>query len=135
MSGSRILGDLLRAQSVLPAGLEAKNIKMGRLPVNAPLPNLLIRRVSWNKAPTLAKEPYRRVTERMQVTAKAADYQSKSDLLDFVVDTCIDQVIASASGVTNIAILSAGGGPDFDDESASIFMGSHDFYVSFNQPA
>lgn len=134
MSGVRIVGALLTASAPLIAEVPAAQIKAWRLPQGAPLPSILVTRVSRTKMQFLAAEAVWLVTERVQVTVRAGNGLQREALLRLVERACSDKV-GTIADFANVAVLSAGGGPDFMDDAASIFMGSSDFRVSFNEPA
>ena len=136
MSGGLIVGTALRGFVALTSGLvPATSIRVGKNVTNAPLNNLLIKRISWRRGPLLARQARRHVTERLQVTVKAKDHQDRTDILKAVVDALDLTRPANLGTLTNISIVSAGGGPEFEDDEATIFMGSHDFYVDYDEQA
>jgi hypothetical protein len=135
VSGARILGELLRDDAALAAMVPPERLKAGRLPKGTPLDNILIRRIGRDKRQTLSREAVWHHTERMQVTVKAATYERQGQILDRIVSICADRIFASIADVTSVSVLSIGAGPDFEDDDATIFMGSEDFLVSFDRPA
>lgn len=135
MSAGLILGSTLRAYGGLSELVPVTSIMAGKRPPAAALNNLLITRVSWTRSPLLAHQPTRHVQERAQVTVQARTHQDRVDILKAVVDACDLQTIAALGSLALISIVSAGGGPDFEDDAATIFMGSHDFFVDYNEPA
>lgn len=136
MSGGLILGTVLRAFTPLTGSLvPATSVRVGKDKKDAPLNNLLVKRISWLRSPILARQTRRHVRERMQVTVKAKTHEDRVTILKAVVDA-VDLTRPDNMGtITNIAIVSAGGGPDFEDDEATVFMGSHDFYVDYDEQA
>lgn len=134
MSGVLIVGELLTGFAPLLAHVPAPRIKAWKLAQGAPLPSLLVTRVSRAKRQFLAPQSVWLVTERVQVTAHANNGQQRAAILGAVERAGSDKT-GTIAGYANAAVLFAGGGPDFMDDAASIFMGSVDFRVSFNEPA
>lgn len=134
MSGVRIVGALLTDFAPLAALVPATQIKAWKLAQGAPLPSLLVTRVSRTKMQLLAAQSAWMVTERVQVTARTGSGSQREAILGLVEHACTDK-IGTIADFTDVAVLFSGGGPDFMDDAASIFMGSVDFRVSFNEPA
>lgn len=134
VGGVAIIGQLLQTAATGEAPVAPANIKGGRLPERIALPNLLLTTVSVLDRLTLSQGAKRFVRERVQVTVRAASYAERKSIMRWVKSTCHGQR-GDFGQLTQASVLSAGGGPDFNDETASIYMGSHDFSVSFNEPA
>jgi hypothetical protein len=134
MSGVLIVGDLLYGFQPLADEVPPAQIKAWKLPQGASLPSILVTRVSRTEQQFLAEQEMRLVTERVQVTVNAASGASREAILKLVRRACAGK-LGVIAGFTGVAVLLAGGGPDFMDDAASIFMGSTDLRVSFNEPA
>lgn len=134
MSGVLIVGELMRAFQPLTAEVPVAQIKAWKVPQGTPLPSVVLTRVSRAARQLLAEEAFRLVTERVQGTAHAASGLQREAILKLMRRACADKR-GTIAGFTNVSVLLAGGGPDFMDDAASIFMGSEDLRVSFNEPA
>ena len=134
MSAVRIIGELMLAFEPLTSIVPETAIKAWALPQGAGLPSLVANRISRVRVQFLAATQVWMVTERVQVTARSGSGSQREQILKLVERACADQT-GMIAGFENVAVLAAGGGPDFNDDAASIFMGSTDFRVSFNEPA
>lgn len=134
MSGVIIIGELLRAHDPLTDAVPLAQIKAWKLKQGSPLPSLVVTRVSRATRVMLDGSTLKTVTDRVQVTARAADGVQREAVLQLAHDACSGK-LGTIAGYDGVAVLSAGTGPDFEDDAASIFMGSVDFRVTFNQPA
>jgi hypothetical protein len=134
MSGVRIMGELIRGSAPIVEIVPLAMIKAWKLPSGATVPSVLLTRVSRAKKQFLTAQAVWLVTERVQATVRAANGEQREQILGLIERAGSDK-IGTIAGFANVAVLSAGGGPDFNDDAASIFMGSHDFLVSFNEPA
>lgn len=133
VGGVAIIGQLLAAYGALVALVPADTIKAGRLPENCPLPNLLVTTVSVVDRVMLSGFSAF-VRERVQVTVRASNYADRKLILGLAKRACAGQR-GDFGQLTRASVISAGAGPDFNDESTSIYMGSRDFIVSYNEPA
>lgn len=134
MSGVVIAGTLLRAFGPLTAVVPAARIKAWLLPQDTSVPAILATRISRVEMQFLAGQQVQLVTERVQVTVRAANGEQREQVLKLARDACRDKV-GTIAGFAKVAVLFAGEGPDFMDDSATVFMGSFDLRVSFNEPA
>jgi len=132
MSGVVIAGTLLEASAPLVAAVPL--IKAWVLPQGAALPAVVVTRISRSEQQFLAAQPVRLVTERVQVTIRAGTGDDREAILRLARRACADRT-GTIAGFANAAVLLAGGGPDFMDDAATIFMGSFDLRISFNEPA
>lgn len=134
MSGVAIIDSLLRASGPLTAEIAPKNMKGGRLADDAPLPALLMRSISIVDRQTLAREAMVRVTERVSVTIRAAAYREQRAIIKLVRSACAGAVIAASGDCRNIAVLTAGAGPELNGPG-NTFERSQDFTVTYDEPA
>lgn len=134
MSGVTIVGALLQADNAMTASIPAEWIVAWMLPQGAPANAIVVERVSRTEWQPLAGEPTRLVTERVQINIRAASGRERVEIETLARHAVADKV-GTIAGFTNVAVLLAGGGPDFMDDAASIFLTSFDVRVSFNEPA
>ncbi len=135
MSGVDVIGALLLADRAITALVPEEQIKAGMLPEGSPPTGIVLKRISRPlHVQPLSAGAMRRFRERVQVTVQAPNYELQDRLVDLVTSACSDR-IGDIGGVTAVSVLYAGTGPDFMDEDATLFMGSVDFFVSFNTPA
>jgi len=134
MSGVRVIGELLLADSAVLAIAPAGQIAGGVLPRNTPLPALAVTSISGVDLQVLRRGSTRRVFERVQVTAFAANYQQQKDLLAAVRRACADKY-GDFGGVTAVSVITDVMGPDFMIEGEDIWCQAQDFQVSFNEAA
>jgi hypothetical protein len=131
MSGASIIGNLLREDDGVGTLVADDSIKAGRLPDNAPLPALLIRTISSVEQPMLVRTGYVRMTDRIAVTIRAADYRCKETLRKLVLACCAG-VTGDVPGFDNVVIDNAGLGPDLNGPS-NTFEQTQDFKVSYDE--
>jgi len=134
MSGVAIISELLRESAAVVAVVEVGNIKGGRLADGAPLPALVLRSVSLVDRQPLAREAMVRSTERVSVTVRAASYRDQRAIIKLVRTTCTTVTLPAHDDARNIAVLTAGAGPDLNGPGGS-FERSQDFYVTYDAPA
>jgi hypothetical protein len=133
MTGVDIVGELLRANAPLVAKVPLANIKAGALPENAPLPALLLRTVSRVERQRLKRGTMVRYVERVAVAVRAATYREQVAIMKMVLPICAG-FTGSLGTATNIAINSAGTGPDLIGPG-NTFEQTQDFRVGFDDPA
>lgn len=134
MSGVRIIGTLLTASGELIAIVPETQMGAGALPVDTPLPWIVAKKVSGVDYQALdggANDP---ITHRVQVSVRAADYETKDQILGMLKGICANQR-PNVDGFAEISVLSAGEGPDFDDVVKGHWQGSRDFMVTFTSLA
>lgn len=134
MSGVAIISALLRDSTAVTDIVAASNIKGGKIADDAALPSLLIRSVSLVDRQTLAREQMVRSTERVSVTVRAASYRDQRAIIKLVRTTCTTITLPALDDARNIAVLTAGAGPDLNGPGGS-FERSQDFYVTYDAPA
>lgn len=132
MDGCAIILQLLRGDVNVIALVPEDRIMGGVLPAGTDLDAIAINCVSSIDRNILAPGANRHVKERVEVTAKAADYPRLQAVLRAIKTACAD-FIGSAADLTNVTVHTAGAGPYFLDEQASIHMGSRDFIVGFTE--
>jgi hypothetical protein len=133
MSGVTIISTLLEESEALLAAVPISRIKAGRLPDDAPLPALLIRRVSMTEEQMLKRGAVVRTIERISVAVRAGAYRDVAPILKLVRAACAGK-LGTIGDFNNVAVLTAGMGPDVIGPGNS-FEGTQDFRVSFDSPA
>lgn len=132
MTGADIVGALLRGYPPLVDIVPIERIKGGRLPIDTPLPALLVRTISSNERQRLRRGKSVRTVDRVSVTVRATSWDEQLTIIDLVVDACADR-IGSMDGAANYAVLTASRGPDLDGPGDS-YEQAQDFRASFDKP-
>lgn len=130
--GVAIIRSLAVADLTLTALVPAERIAAGVLPQGTELPYVSLQSLSSVDRNILRVSTRRRVTERVQATVVAATYPEVKAALKALKTACADKFPAQ-DDVSEVVVLSEGAGPDFMDESASLYIGSRDFSVSYNE--
>jgi hypothetical protein len=132
MYGVAVLRALLIADEAMTSAVPAERIIGGTLPVGTALDAISITRISVVDRNVPSPGAQRHVTERVQISALAATYPRCKAVLRAAKKACADY-IGDVADVTEVTVHTAGAGPDFMDEQASIHMGSQDFIVGYNE--
>lgn len=132
MSGVAIVGALLREHAALGAVVPADRIKAGRLPDSVALPAVLLRTISSVEWQALTREAVVPTTDRVAVMVRAATYREQQAIMKLFVAACAGRT-GTIAGFANVAVLTAGGGPDVAGPANS-FEQTQDFRVSFDAP-
>lgn len=128
MTGVDIIGALLADSAEI--GALVTTIKAGSLPDGTALPTLLVRLVSSVERQLLVRGGSVRMTDRVAVTVRANSYREQVAIITLVRNVCTGQLGAIA-GTTEVAVNSAGTGPDVGGPANS-FEQTQDFKVGFN---
>ncbi|MCZ4341517.1 hypothetical protein O4H52_07890 [Sphingomonadaceae bacterium G21617-S1] len=134
MSGVRIAGALLRANAPFLAIVPLASVKAWKLRQNTQPPSAVATRISRTKLQLLDAQDTWLVTERVQITIRARSGDQREKLIRLGERACVDK-FGTIGGFENVSVISSGAGPDFEDDSGTVFMGSFDLRVSFNEPA
>lgn len=126
--GVAIIRALLVADAGVTALVPATRIAAGAMPQGTSLPYISLQLVSSIDRNIIAPGSKRRVTDRVQVTAVGASYAAMKAVMKAVKKAGADK-FATGDGV----IHTDGAGPDLMDETASLYIGSQDFRVSYNE--
>lgn len=132
MDGNAIVGELLTTDAPLLAVVPADRMKAVRLPDKIALPALLVRTISVRERQPLRKGAKVRKVARVSVTVRASNYAQQIAVLELV-RTRLRGRTGDVAGVTSVAILVAGTGPDLVGPGDS-FEQAEDFRVSFDAP-
>lgn len=131
-TGADIVATLLRADDAVITLVPAPQMKLGRLPENAPLNALLIRTVSIIDRQVLKRQAIVRSTARVSVTVRAGNYRDQGAVIRAARDCCAGWT-GDMAPAQRISILNAGVGPDVNGPGNS-FEQTIDFRVSFDAP-
>lgn len=133
MSGAFAVAQLLTDAPAIIERERAVSIGLGRMWPGAPLPLLLVRTVSVVERQPLKRAGWVRRTERVSVAIRAESYAEQKELLQIVNGVCVGPKGDVRGDARNVAILSAGVGPDVDGPGDS-YEQTHDFRVSYDAP-
>jgi len=128
MTGVDIIGALLSDSDEIAARVTA--IKAGSLPDGIALPALLVRLVSSVERQPLVRGGSIRMTDRVAVAVRANSYREQVEIIKLVRNVCAGQ-LGTIAGATEVAVNSAGTGPDVGGPANS-FEQTQDFKVGFN---
>jgi hypothetical protein len=129
-AGVHIIGELLRGDAGLTAIVPVERIKAGKLPDNVELPALFLRCISSVETQMLKRKLTTRTRDRIAVTVRAGNYRQQQDVIERVKKICAG-LTGDIGGVDNVAILTAGLGPDVTGPADS-FEQTRDFRVSYD---
>lgn len=132
MNGVIAIRQLLVGNAALIALVPAARISAGVLPQGTALPAVSVTSVSSVDRNIPNPGAKRHVRERVQVTVLAETYPSQKAVQAAVKKAAADEMPV-VSGITDVVVHTDGAGPDFMDEAASIYLGTQDFSVSFNE--
>lgn len=130
--GVAIIRELALADAALTALVPGARIGGGVFPQGTPLPYVSLQSVSSVDRNILSPVATRRVTERVQATVVGASYGAMKAALKAIKDACADRM-PTIEGATEIVVHSDGSGPEFTDDAASLYIGTRDFRVSYNE--
>jgi hypothetical protein len=132
VNGVVALRTVLIADVALIALVPAARIAAGVMPQGTALPAISITSVSTNDLNIPNPATTRMVTERVQVTVMAGTYPEQKTILAAVKRAAAD-TRPTVSGIANVTIHTENTGPDFMNDGASIYLGSLDFRVIYNE--
>jgi hypothetical protein len=132
MDGTAVILARLLGDADLLALVPADQIIGDELPAGIALDAISVTHVSGADREVLAPGATRHVEDRVQVSVAAATQPRKKAILRAVKTACAD-FVGSIAGLTNVTVRTAGTGPDFFDQQASIRFGSQDFIVGYTE--
>lgn len=132
MNGVAALRSLLVGSADLAATVPSARIRAGVLPQGTVLPAIALLGVSATDRNILLPGERRMVTERVQVTVLADNYPALKAVQRLVKRAAADQM-PTVPGILDVVVLTDGQGPDFFDETSTIYLGTQDFKVTFNE--
>lgn len=123
---------LLHARAALTALVPIGRIGAGVFPLGTALPYVSLALVSSTDRNVISPGVNRRVQDRVQATVAASSYEHLRDVIAQVKAAAAD-LMPDVDGISNVVVHSLGAGPDFMDEAATIYLGSRDFRVWYNE--
>lgn len=132
MMGTSIVGAVLTAAAPVTSAVPVDRIKAGRLPDGVKLPALLLRTISVVERQPLKRSGWVRVTERVAVTVRAANYREQKAIIRSI-NAAGKGEHGNVAGAKRVSIRAAGIGPDVAGPADS-FEQTQDFRVSFDAP-
>ena len=132
MNGVAAIRSVLVANATLTALVPATRISSGVLPQGTALPAISITSVSSVDRNIPNPGSYRHVMERVQVTVLASTYPTQKSIMLAVKKAAADKM-PTVTGISNVTVHTDSQGPDFMNDEASIYLGSQDFRVTFNE--
>lgn len=132
--GVAALQQQFTGNAALLALVPEERIGAGVFPQGTALPYVSLSLVSSVDRNLPSPGVKRRVQDRVQATVAASDYEQLREVMKAVKDAAADSAPA-VDGISEVTIHSLGAGPDFMDEAATIYLGSRDFRVWYNEPA
>ena len=132
MDGVATVRQLLAAHAALTTIVPADRIVAGPLAEGEALPALSLESVSKVDRNIPNPAIRRHVRERVQVTVLAQNYVQQQAVLREVRRAAADDR-PEVDGLVGVTVHTAGAGPDFMNEAATIWMGSQDFTVTYNE--
>lgn len=130
IAGTTIIGYLLQNYAPLLAIVPADRIKEGRLPEGVELPALVVTEVSQVERQPLKRGSKVRTDDRVSVTGRFVSVRQRKLVMQLVKDCCAGQV-GTIAGASNVAIRTAGRGPDLNGPGNS-FEKAQDFRVGYD---
>lgn len=130
VTGAFLVGELLRADNDIIAIVSAEHIKLGAVPADAPLPVILIRRISSVDRDGLRPGETTPTFDRVAVLVRAGNYRDQCRLIKLVKDCCRGKRGGFDTG-RNYSIRTAGTGPDLRGPGNS-YEQTQDFRVFYN---
>ena len=132
MSDVKAVRYLLANNAPLVVVVPAASIMAGVIPLGTQLPAIAVSHVSTIRKQFVAASAKYFCTSRVQVTVHAATYPQQKSVLALV-RAALPRSRGTVNGVSVDAIVPDFEGPDFGDDEAGIFMGSHDYIVTFTE--
>lgn len=133
MDGVAALRFVLVADATLLGLVPEENIFAGPMPLDMQGPAISLQSISTSDLNIPTPAATRLVTERVQATIRALNYPSQKAIEKAVKRAAADQLYPSVPGISGVTIHTAGAGPDFVNEALSLWQGSQDFSVKYNQ--
>lgn len=124
---------VLVADASLISLVPAVRIQAGVMPQGTPLPAVILQSISRQDNNIPAPGITRFVWERVQVTVLAANYPQQKAVLAAVRRAAADVLYPAVPGISGVTIHTDGAGPDMSNDDASIFIGSQDFRVKYQE--
>lgn len=133
MDGVAAVLAVLEADAALIALVPVENIAAGPRPLGTVLPAISLASVSKVDLNLPSPAPTRFVRERVQVTVAASNYPEQRAVLRAVRKAAADKLYPAVAGISGVTIHTESAGPDFMNEAGSLWLGSQDFLVKYNE--
>lgn len=143
MSGVAVIRYLLANNAPVLAVVPAVRIAAGDLPIETPLPAIIVKQISSVPRLTVAMTESKRMhTDRVQVsvlvkgpdgTPPGLGYPGMRALLALVLTACPNQH-GTINGIDVDSVLPDIEGPDLPDPPTSLWTSSRDFFVKWHSP-
>lgn len=133
MDGVAAVRSVLAANGALTALVPAAKIIAGPLPLNTAAPAITLQSISIVDRNLPNPGVKRHVVERVQVTVLAPNYPSQKNILRAIRKAAADKFYPAVSGIDQVTIVTESAGPDFMNEQASLWLGSQDLRVTYNE--
>jgi hypothetical protein len=133
MSGTLVMGELLRSYGPLTATMPAALILEEELPQGASR-GIVVESISVIDRNTLSDGVTRRVRERTQVTIMEPNVRQRRATWKLVRAAGASRR-GDFAGVTEVSALLDGAGPDLRMDNPTMYLKTQDFTVSYNEPA
>lgn len=132
MDGVATIRKLLTENAALLAVVPESRIKAGIFRQGTTLPAISLMSVSSVDRNIMAPGAMRMVIDRIQVTVLAQTYPSLKSVMRLVKKAAADQM-PEVDGITDVVVHTDGQGADFVDDDTTLYLGTQDFKVSYNQ--
>jgi hypothetical protein len=124
---------VLVADAELIALVPASRIIAGVLPKKIALPAISITSISRIDDQPLAREDVRAIWERGQLMIAAKTYPEQKAVEKAARRALDYQLDPSVPGISDVTIIAEGAGPDIFSDDTSIYLGTQDYGVSYNE--
>lgn len=132
MNGVATIRQLLVADSGVTTLVPSTRIAAGVMPQGTALPAISITSVASNDRNLPSPGATKHIVERVQVTILASKYPETKTILAAVRTACMDK-FPTVSGLSNVTVHTDSTGPDFMNDTASIYITTQDFRVTFTR--
>ncbi len=133
MSGVVALRSVFLSDDALIVLVPSTSIGAGVLPQDTPLPGIALESVSSGDRNIPNPGGHVHVTDRVQATILAKSYDSLLAIRKAVRRAVWNNRFPTIAGLLNVTVHTISAGPDFMNEDASIYLGSHDFRVTYSE--
>lgn len=133
MSGTYIVRALLADSPLLTATVPGIRIMAGDLPLGITRPAIGIRGIDDVPYQTISAAASRLITERVQVTVEADDYESMLAVYGLL-PAAFPDTYGRVNGYNVVSIALDSGGPDIPDIDSSLYSKSRDVIVRWRTP-
>lgn len=134
MNGLHALRTVLVADAALIALVPSAKIGAAPLPQGTQAPYIALQTVSGVdlNTPSIGSQQF--VTDRVQATIVADDYDEKDAILAALRNAASGALYPTVSGITGVTIHTEGRGADGFDEDTGLFIAIQDLRVKYMEP-